>query len=201
MPLRTEITRLDTAAERAWARTRFGLDPLLPTLLVTGGSLGAVRLNETLAAASRDLSGAGVQVLHVGGRGKAVHASAAPGGAPYVVVPYVDRMALAYAAADLVLCRAGANTVAELGAVGLPAVYVPLPWGNGEQRLNALPAVHAGAALLLADPALTPVWVRERLPPLVTDTDRLARMAAAARAIGVRDADERLADLVQEAAA
>jgi UDP-N-acetylglucosamine--N-acetylmuramyl-(pentapeptide) pyrophosphoryl-undecaprenol N-acetylglucosamine transferase len=71
--------------------------------------------------------------------------------APYVVVPYVDRMDLAYAAADLVLCRPGANTVTEVAAVGLPGVFVPLPIGNGEQALNARPVVDAGGGLLVAD--------------------------------------------------
>ena len=71
----------------------------------------------------------------------------ADGDPPYVAVPYLDRMDLAYAAADLAICRSGAMTVAEVSAVGLPAVYVPLPIGNGEQRLNALPVVNAGGGL------------------------------------------------------
>ena len=70
-------------------------------------------------------------------------------------MPYLDRMDLAYAAADLAICRSGAMTVAEVSAVGLPAVYVPLPIGNGEQRLNALPVVNAGGGLLVADADLT----------------------------------------------
>ena len=78
------------------------------------------------------------------------------GDPPYVAVPYLDRMDLAYAAADLAICRSGAMTVAEVSAVGLPAVYVPLPIGNGEQRLNALPVVNAGGGLLVADADLTP---------------------------------------------
>ena len=73
---------------------------------------------------------------------------------PYVVMPYVDRMDLAYAAADAVVCRSGANTVCELTAVGLPAVYVPLPIGNGEQRLNAAGVVAAGGGLLVEDLSL-----------------------------------------------
>ena len=80
-------------------------------------------------------------------------------GAPYVVVAYCDRMDLAYAAADLVVARSGANTVCELTAVGLPAVYVPLPIGNGEQRLNAAAVVAAGGGLLVDDAAVTPAWV------------------------------------------
>ena len=71
-------------------------------------------------------------------------------------MPYLDRMDLAYAAADLVLCRAGAMTVAELAAVGLPAAYVPLPIGNGEQRCNARPVVEAGGGLLVDDAAAAP---------------------------------------------
>ena len=72
---------------------------------------------------------------------------------PYVAVPYMDRMDLAYAAADFALCRAGAMTCAELTAVGLPAAYVPLPIGNGEQRLNALPIVQRGGGLLVTTPS------------------------------------------------
>ena len=84
-----------------------------------------------------------------------------PGMPPYVPVPYMDRMDLAYAAADMMLCRAGAMTVAELSAVGLPAAYVPLPIGNGEQRLNAQPVVKAGGGLLVDDADLTPEWVQD----------------------------------------
>ena len=75
------------------------------------------------------------------------------------MLTYVDRMDLAYAAADAVLCRAGSNTVTEVSGVGLPAIYVPLPIGNGEQALNARPVVDAGGGLLVADAALTPEWV------------------------------------------
>ena len=88
-------------------------------------------------------------------------------------VPYVDRMDLAYAAADLMLCRAGAMTVAELAAVGLPAAYVPLPIGNGEQRLNAQPMVKAGGGLLVDDAELTPDWVLNNVLPVLTDPHRL----------------------------
>ena len=110
-------------------------------------------------------------------------------------------MAAAYGAADLVVCRAGANTVCELTAVGLPAVYVPLPIGNGEQRLNAEPVVAAGGGLLVDDPQCTPAWVRERpAAPAGRPGGACARPAQAAAASGVRDADERLADLVEQAA-
>ena len=200
LPIRTLISTLDRAAVRTEARHSFGLDPDRPTLLVTGGSQGARRLNDSVAGAHRALADAGVQVLHVAGPRGEVAVDRGPGAPPYVVVPYVDRMDLAYAAADLVVCRAGANTVTEVAAVGLPAVFVPLPIGNGEQAHNARPVVEAGGGLLVADGALTPEWVAGALPDLVTDRDRLARMATAAAGLIPRDADDRLARMVLGAA-
>ena len=121
LPIRPMISGLDRAALRAEGRAFFGLDPDRPTLLVTGGSQGARRLNQSVSGAAAALAAAGVQVLHVvGPQGEAVPETVA-GGAPYVVVNFVDRMDLAYAAADLVLCRAGASSVTEAAAVGLPA--------------------------------------------------------------------------------
>jgi UDP-N-acetylglucosamine--N-acetylmuramyl-(pentapeptide) pyrophosphoryl-undecaprenol N-acetylglucosamine transferase len=182
----------------AEARERFGLTDA-PTVLVTGGSLGAQRLNDAFADAVATLSAAGVQVLHVAGTGKAFVPDAVPG-VPYVVLEYCDRMDLAYAAADLVVARSGANTVCELTAVGLPAVYVPLPVGNGEQRVNAADVVTAGGGLLVDDADLTPEWVDAVLLGLATDRERISQMAAAARALGEPAADEKLADLVDRAA-
>ena len=93
----------------------------------------------------------------------------ADGDPPYVAVPYLDRMDLAYAAADLAVCRSGAMTVAEVTDVGLPAVYVPLPIGNGEQRLNALPVVNAGGGLIVDDADLTPSFVADTVTSLLND--------------------------------
>jgi UDP-N-acetylglucosamine--N-acetylmuramyl-(pentapeptide) pyrophosphoryl-undecaprenol N-acetylglucosamine transferase len=203
MPLRRAIATLDRGAVRADARKSFGLDADAATLLVFGGSQGARRVNRAVLGAADDLAAAGVQVLHVvGPRREGVEAepTRADDQPPYVVVDYCDRMDLAYAAADLALCRAGMTTVAELTAVGLPAAYVPLPVGNGEQRLNAEPVVVAGGGLLVDDAACTPSWVRDVVVPLARDRDRLAAMGAAAATLGRRDADERLADLVLEAA-
>jgi UDP-N-acetylglucosamine--N-acetylmuramyl-(pentapeptide) pyrophosphoryl-undecaprenol N-acetylglucosamine transferase len=204
MPLRAQIARLDRAALRGGARSALGLAPDRTTLLVTGGSLGAQKLNETFGAVAGDLLRAGVQVLHAAGRGKAVSLTGLPDrsedGPRYLVREYLDRMDLAYAAADVVVCRAGAGTVCEVTTVGLPAVYVPLPIGNGEQRLNALPVVEAGGGLLVDNDDCTPSWVRIELVPLLSDPTRLAAMAAAAVPFGIRDADERLADLVYRAA-
>lgn len=201
LPIRRMISTLDRAAVRDEARHTFGLDADRPTLLVTGGSQGARRLNQSVSGAERSLADAGVQVLHVvGGRGEAV-VSRDVGAPPYVVLPYVDRMDLAYAAADLVVCRAGANTVTEVAAVGLPAVFVPLPIGNGEQELNARPVVDAGGGLLVEDGALTPEWVAGTVPDLLADRERLAAMSAAAASLIPRDADEKLARMVLAAGA
>jgi UDP-N-acetylglucosamine--N-acetylmuramyl-(pentapeptide) pyrophosphoryl-undecaprenol N-acetylglucosamine transferase len=200
LPIRRSIATLDRTARRAEARTAYGLAVDRPTLLVTGGSQGARRLNQAVTGAARRLASAGVQVLHASGPGNDLAPPTGVGDPPYVVLPYLDRMDLAYAAADLALCRAGASTVSEMTAVGLPAAYVPLPIGNGEQRLIAAPVAAAGGGLVVADAACTPGWVAGTLTPLLLDPDALATMGAAAARLGRRDADERLADLVLEAA-
>ncbi|WP_427008098.1 UDP-N-acetylglucosamine--N-acetylmuramyl-(pentapeptide) pyrophosphoryl-undecaprenol N-acetylglucosamine transferase [Pseudarthrobacter sp. H2] len=203
MPMRTEISGLDRAAARASARAALGLDPQQPVLVVTGGSSGAQSINRTLAASVGALAEAGIATLHITGRGKAVpDAGGSPLAAPgYRQVEYVDGMETVYAAADLLLARAGSATVCEVAAVGVPAVFVPLPIGNGEQALNAAGLVAAGGALIVADSAFTPGWVREHIIPLLRDHERLARMAASSEHLGIRDADRRMADLVLEAAA
>ena len=200
MPLRREIALLDRVASRAEGLAHFGLDDHRPTLLITGGSLGAQRLNTAFASRVHELRSHGIQVLHISGQGKEFVPESVLVGPPYVLAAYVDRMDLAYAAADLVVGRAGANTVCELTAVGLPAVYVPLPIGNGEQRLNAGDVVAAGGGILVDDSSLTPEWIDETLLSLVTDGPRVREMAVAAGAVGEREADERLADLVALAA-
>ena len=104
-----------------------------------------------------------------------------------------------YAAADLLLARAGAATVCEVAAVGVPAVFVPLPIGNGEQALNAAGLVAAGGALIVDDKDFTADWISGNSFPLLPDPDRLAGMAASSDQLGIRDADQRMADLVLEA--
>jgi UDP-N-acetylglucosamine--N-acetylmuramyl-(pentapeptide) pyrophosphoryl-undecaprenol N-acetylglucosamine transferase len=192
LPLRHAISSLDRAAGRDVARAEFGLSQTDPVLLVFGGSQGAARLNAVVGAAAPHLTAAGVQILHsYGARNTAP--DAAPG---YVPVPYLERMDLAYAAADVALTRAGAMTCAELAAVGLPAIYVPLPIGNGEQRINAQPVVGAGGGILIEDADLTSEWLIATVVDLLHDDDRLRTMSAAAAGLGVRDADEQLARIV-----
>ena len=199
VPLRTAITHLDRPAVRPEALTRFGLRPDLPVLFVSGGSSGARTVNLAVAGAAKALTHAGVQVLHVqGGRNDPFEVpSDLP--APYVVVPYLSEMELGYAAADLMLCRGGAITVAETTAVGLPAIYVPYPHSNQEQKRNAVPVVQAGGGLLVDDAELTPQWIERTVIPLARDPQRLAAMGAAAATYGRRDGDEALLDFVCEA--
>ena len=198
IPIRREIAELDRLAIGDKARAHFGLRPDLPVLLVTGGSQGARSLNNAAFGAAEWFRGAGVQVLHVIGPRNADDAPPAPAGVPYVAVPYIDRMDLAYAAADFALCRAGAMTCAELTAVGLPAAYVPLPIGNGEQRLNALPIVQRGGGMLVNDADLTPEWIRDTLLPVLVNIDQVADMSEAAASLGRGDADRWLAEAVIE---
>lgn len=208
LPLRRMISGLDRDAVREEARRFFGLDPDVPTLVVTGGSQGARRINQAVSGAAELLGLSGVQVLHViGAKGEVpdevARTSRRDGGdgPAYVVERFVERMDLLLAAGDLMICRAGANSVAEAAAVGLPAVFVPLPIGNGEQRRNAEPVVSAGGALLVEDADLDAGWVSATVPGLLADPDKLAVMGRAASTLVPADADERLARIVLEVAA
>lgn len=209
LPLRAEISALISALENNPEQTRraaaaeLGLDPNRPILLVTGGSLGALRLNRTITQVAPELLEGGVQILHLTGKGKSEQvledlSSLDPiARADYHVLEYLVRMDLAYAVADLVVCRSGAGTVCELAALSLPAVFVPLPIGNGEQKLNAEPMVDAGGALLIDDSLFTENWVRSNVVPLVRDGAALGRMAIAARSVGKPYATARVLEVLE----
>ena len=196
-PLRQAIAHLDRAASRDQARAHFGIQADKQVVLVFGGSLGAQSLNRVIA-----------ELVTEGGLGDTVilHSYGNKNQAPtlpsdnYIPLPYIENMDLAYAAADFVICRSGAMTVAELTAVGLPACYVPLPHGNGEQMLNTQAVIAAGGGVVVADEEFTSAFVRETLVPLLASPDRLSAMAQCARKVGKPDAAERLADLVESVA-
>ena len=201
VPVRATITSLDRPALRAEARAHFGFSDDARVLLVFGGSQGAQSINRAVAAAAKDLAAAGVSVLHAHGPKNTLDLrEPADGDPPYVAVPYLDRMDLAYAAADLAMCRSGAMTVAEVTAVGLPAVYIPLPIGNGEQRLNALPVVNAGGGVIIDDADLNASFVAETIPAILNDGARLQAMTAAAALAGHRDAAQRVAQVALDVA-
>jgi len=200
MPLRPEVERLVDPAAREAARAEaialHGLDPARPTLLVTGGSSGAQRINDALLGAAGAITAAGWQVLHLTGEYREALSSEVP---HYHPVRYADRMDLALAAADLALSRAGTSTVAELTALGVPAIFVPYAAGNGEQRLNAAESVAAGGALLVEDAALTPGWASSTLVGLLEDRERIAAMSLRIATVGVPDATERMVALIGRA--
>ena len=209
LPLRADLAALvgqrreDPAGTRRAAAEALGLDPDRTTLLVSGGSLGALSVNRAVAGAAEAILATGAQVLHLTGRGKADEVRRAlagvSGGERWQVREYLDEMHLGLALADLVVGRAGAGTVCELAALGVPAVYVPLPIGNGEQRRNAHDVVSAGGGLLVEDAVLDPAWVRDHVPALLepAGAPERERMSRAAASVGVRDGAARLADLVE----
>jgi len=197
MPLRREVEQLakgPTPADRFAARAHFGLDEATTTLLVTGGSLGAKRLNDTIEQARPALKAAGIQVLHIVGDRSELDAETAP---EFVRLKYCDRMDLALAAADFAVCRAGSATVSELTAIGLPAVYVPYPVGNGEQRFNVADVVNAGGGLMCLDADFTPEFVNSTLIPLISDSRGRELISKAAKTVGIADGSARLLALVQ----
>jgi UDP-N-acetylglucosamine--N-acetylmuramyl-(pentapeptide) pyrophosphoryl-undecaprenol N-acetylglucosamine transferase len=197
MPLRSEIEKLDRASTRPEAAKFFGLDAGRPTLLVTGGSTGARSINRAVFDAIEPILATGWQVLHIAGNGSGLAPSTQ---ADYHILDYCDRMDLALAVADLAVARSGSVTLSEFAAVGLPAVFIPYPVGNGEQRYNAIDAVRADGALLVDDAMFTPAWIRTTLIPLLQDPDRIARMADGIASVGSRNGADRMTDLVLAAA-
>jgi len=205
LPMRRAITELDRCVLRATARQQFSLREDLPVVLVSGGSQGALSINDAVLGARDRLLAAGIQILHVLGPrnlNESTLASAdAQTGARYSPVAYVDQMEQAYAAADLMLGRCGASTVLETAAVGLPAIFVPYPHGNGEQARNARAVVEAGGAILVNDEACTAEWVAAHVPDLIVDETRLDRMSATLHGVAKVDAARVLAERVLEVAA
>ena len=196
MPLRREIEKLDRHAARAEAIRAFDLDPDRPVLLVTGGSTGARSINRTVSESVALILGAGWQVLHIAGEKTEV---GDPGLTGYRFLKYCDRMDLAIAVAEFAVSRSGSATVSEFSAIGVPAVYIPYPVGNGEQRFNATDQVDAGGALVIRDAEFTPEWVSSTLVPLLGDRALIAEMAARTASIGVLDGADRFVDLVARA--
>lgn len=141
---------------------------------------------------------AGWQLLHVTGERSEL---SDPGARGYAVHRYVDRMDLAFALADLIVSRAGAATVSEISALGIPAVYVPYAVGNGEQALNAASAVRAGAALLIPDAEFTGERVRSEVIPLLADDARRTAMTASAASVGTRSGTENVVAMIDDALA
>ena len=192
LPMRRGITELDRTAVAEQARAVFDLPADKPVLLVSGGSQGAASINRAVLGARERLLARGISVLHVLGAKnmgeETVRAVDPVSGAVYAPVGYVEQMEHAYAVADLMLGRCGAGTVMETAAVGLPAVFVPYPHGNGEQARNAELVVEAGGGLLLADADCTSDWVTTEIPALIEDGVRRQGMIEALAGVARTDA-------------
>ncbi len=207
LPVRQSITDLAEAGRAPSARSAkesFGLAAGLPVLLVSGGSQGARSLNNATVDAADRLLAAGIQVLHVWGPknfhdGLTARVDEATG-ARYVPIGYVDAMERGYAAADLMLARSGAGTVVEVATLGLPAIMVPLPIGNGEQARNAEPLVNADAAICIDDAELTADRLVIEVEALFASPEKLAAMSAAAQQLMRPGAAARVARAVLDAA-
>jgi UDP-N-acetylglucosamine--N-acetylmuramyl-(pentapeptide) pyrophosphoryl-undecaprenol N-acetylglucosamine transferase len=207
MPLSAEIEHFDRDALRSAARAAFDLPLDAEVLLVIGGSQGATTLNRAavgLAAAWRDQRGRFI-LLKTGAADLAgIQADLDAAGAADVVraVSFFERMDHAYAAADLALTRAGAGTVAELGATGLPAILVPYPFApHDHQAVNASVLVDVGAALMVRNESATAELLGPTLDSLFDDAEGLASMSAAGRSVARPQAADELASWVLELAA
>ncbi len=195
MPLARSITHPETAPNPSAARKAFGLKPDKKTLLVTGGSQGAQSLNSALAELVPDVLALDWQILHIVGSRNPLP----PSTTGYVALSYCDRMDLAFAAATAVISRAGAATVSELQLLGLPAIFVPYPVGNGEQEKNAADSLAAGAAVLVLDRDFMPQRVREVVLPLLADEKALERMRTSAAGLGRPGATQAFVEVMLEA--
>lgn len=192
MPLRREIANL--VSDKPTARSFFGLEADQPTLLVTGGSLGARHINQVISDSRPVLAAAGIQVLHIVGDAAGLEPVSERG---YVRITYCDRMDLAIDAADFAVARAGASTVSEFSALGLPALYVPYPVGNGEQVSNIAHLLDANASLMTKDAAFSVQVIANELVPLISNTKKLKEMSDSAKRCGRLDGTQRLFELVK----
>lgn len=206
-PVRSEILAVDRSpAGRAAARAALGLPEDRTVIAVFGGSLGALRLNNAVLGAFHSWGGRGdLAVRHVVGERDwslvTGGARAELDGLFWQPVRYDDQRELSLAAADLAVSRAGGNTVAELAAVGLPSILVPLPGAPGDhQTANARHLAEAGAAVLVADGELSAACLVREVEGLLGDPARLAAMAEAASRVGRRDAAGAVAELVEQCA-
>lgn len=208
LPLRPAIYELarQKAADRHAVKERcaklWDLNPARPIIVVTGGSLGAVQLNDAWCEAMDRLP-ADLQVIHLSGKGKdapVIAARARAGLESYRIKDYEPHMEDVLGCADLVICRSGAGTVSEMSALGIPAVYVPLAIGNGEQRLNAADVVRHGGALLVANRDFGVTTLFNTVLPLAKDASKLEAMSSKAAETGKIEAASLLADAIEAAA-
>ena len=204
-PVRPNLLELDRdrARQRA-ARERFGLAPDIPTVLVFGGSQGSRSINDAIVQAHGIWGDTNVQILHAAGKVGYNRAAAAwegvraqTSGPRGVLIDFIENMDEAYAASDVVVCRAGATSIAELTVLGIPAVLVPYPHATADHQTgNAQALARTGGAVMIEDGQLDALRLVDAVRPLFADADQYANMSRAARAFGRRDAAANVARLV-----
>lgn len=196
-PARPEILNLPP---RSQAAANFGLDPDKKTLLITGGSQGALSLNRLIAQAA-PLLPKEIQILHIAGPGdferiRSENPKRRPG---YKLIGFCDQMPSAYALADLVITRSGASTLTEISLAALASILVPYPYAaDDHQTANAKVFSDAGAAKLIQQKDLTPESLARLISELLTDTTALKEMSIAANSLAVRNAPEKVTAAILE---
>jgi UDP-N-acetylglucosamine--N-acetylmuramyl-(pentapeptide) pyrophosphoryl-undecaprenol N-acetylglucosamine transferase len=196
LPLRYSIAHFDKSQNRNAGLGLWNLDSSRPTILVFGGSQGARIINQAVADIAPELISQGFQILHSLGKGN--EDQIVRNQPHYVTVPYIEKMEYAYGVADLVVSRSGAMTVAEICAVGLPAIFVPFAIGNGEQILNAQPVINAGGGLIIENQKLTPESLLEAISKI--NNLGLESCAAASKKLGRSNSARDLVDLIMQVA-
>lgn len=199
LPVRPEIA---AGMDKKAARKSLGLATDKFTVLIFGGSQGAKRLNEMVLDAIPTLLSKDLQVFHQSGKKNYDEmVSTRPEGQGYIVRPYIDDMAAAYSAADLVVSRSGASSIAEITVCGLPAILVPYPYAQADhQTKNAESMSRAGAALMLEERGATGSTLAGMILDLTADPARLDGMSQASKSLGKPDAADEIAKIIEEVA-
>ena len=188
--------------ERSDAMRVFGLDPLRPTLLVTGGSQGATGINQILFRTAPLLAQSGIQIIHLTGKNddRLAAANYQRDEIPHYVAPFHHRMEEAYSAADLVISRAGASSLSELSQFGLPSILIPYPHATDDhQKANGEIYVRTGAAVMTEEKDIVPEVFAAMISNLMNDPSRRAAMATAAKKMTPESAAKNVADVMERA--
>jgi UDP-N-acetylglucosamine--N-acetylmuramyl-(pentapeptide) pyrophosphoryl-undecaprenol N-acetylglucosamine transferase len=186
--------------DRVAAAARYGIDPTQPTLLVVGGSLGAATINQ-IAAAGAAIKDRAWQIIWITGPRYLAEITSSLGALPegVILVGYEDRMGDAYAAADLVLCRAGSSTLAELTVLGKPSILVPSPnVTDNHQEANARGLESVGAAVVVVERDLDVSSTVIEIDALLSSAERLSVMSESAKSLGQPDTASMVADLIED---
>lgn len=190
-PVRKEICGIEKKADASGS---------VPTVFVTGGSQGAEKINQTVIQAVRLLRHP-VSIVHQTGKRnyEEVRTAYEQSGTDALVKPFFTDMAERYRNADLVICRAGATTVAELSAIGKPALFIPFPFAaDNHQVFNAQALTETGGAEMIEEKNLSPELLAERISYYAENPDRLKEMAGRAKKLGKPDAARKIADDLYE---